>query len=288
VDTTCLSSNRNVAIISDKSCGNGIVEDDEECDCGGEDGCRGNPCCDPKTCKWTAGSVCDDSNDDCCAGCQYKPKGEICRISNGPCDPEEVCSGTEAQCPEDVVKPDGTNCANGLKCASGICTSRDEQCRTVMGTFDRSNATSSCSDQGCSITCRAPEFGPGVCYDVKQNYLDGTVCNGDGKCKAGRCDGSTVLGSVKSWIEQVSCPVIQNGISSLTNSRTKQLLLVLHQQSAVSLCSLLRFAATDVAASPSERAQRGLRTLSQSAQDLMDLALADATSLQLRRLRLRL
>ncbi|RPA87031.1 zincin, partial [Ascobolus immersus RN42] len=212
VNTNCLTSNRNVQIISENRCGNGIIEEGEECDCGGEEGCKDNTCCNPKTCKFTTNSVCDDSNDDCCSGCQFKAKGAVCRASNGPCDPEEVCSGTEAQCPEDVVKPDGTNCANGMKCASGSCTSRDEQCRLVMGTFEQSNRTSSCSDQGCSITCRAPEFGPGVCYDVKQNYLDGTACNGDGKCKAGRCSGSTVLGSVKSWIDQNKTTVI--GVAS--------------------------------------------------------------------------
>lgn len=203
VDTTCLSLNRDVELIAENRCGNGIVEQGEECDCGGEEGCENTTCCDPRTCKFTPGSICDDSNDDCCNNCQYKPKGTLCRASQGTCDPEEVCTGTEAQCPKDIIKPDGTNCANGLKCASGLCTSRDEQCRTIMGTFEGNNSTASCSDTSCQITCRAPEFGPRVCYDVKQNFLDGTVCNGDGKCRAGSCVGATAFGSVKSWIEQV-------------------------------------------------------------------------------------
>ena len=35
-------------------------------------------------------------------------------------------------CPEDTFKPDGLICGNStgtLKCASGLCTNRDEQCK---------------------------------------------------------------------------------------------------------------------------------------------------------------
>ncbi|KAJ1299918.1 hypothetical protein OPQ81_005359 [Rhizoctonia solani] len=66
VQSTCLTNNKDVPTITGSQCGNGIVESGEECDCGGTAGCDGNTCCDASTCKFTANSVCDPSNEDCC------------------------------------------------------------------------------------------------------------------------------------------------------------------------------------------------------------------------------
>lgn len=38
-----------------KMCGNGIKEDGEDCDTGGQS----SNCCDPKTCKFKSGAVCE-------------------------------------------------------------------------------------------------------------------------------------------------------------------------------------------------------------------------------------
>src|SRR5690606_18046796 len=77
VSRTCLTDNRDVQIITENRCGNGIVEAGEQCDCGGVEGCAGNSCCDPETCKFTTGSQCDDSNDECCNSCQFAPSTQI-------------------------------------------------------------------------------------------------------------------------------------------------------------------------------------------------------------------
>ncbi|KAI5282041.1 hypothetical protein KEM54_003010, partial [Ascosphaera aggregata] len=114
INTSCLTSNRQVPTISRAQCGNGVVEDGEDCDCGGEANCGGNKCCDPKTCKFTEGSVCDDSNEECCNQCRYASPDTVCRASNGACDPEEKCTGTSALCPKDEHTPDGENCGEGL------------------------------------------------------------------------------------------------------------------------------------------------------------------------------
>lgn len=184
VKTSCFSNNRGVTTISGRQCGNGIVEEGEDCDCGGPQGCGNNACCDAATCKFKAGAVCDPSNEDCCTGqCQLASASTVCRASTGVCDPAETCSGTSPYCPADKTAPDGQGCGGGLKCASGQCTSRDRQCKTVMGSYTQGNDTYACDSMSCSLSCASPEFGLGVCYGLQQNFLDGTECGGGGHCQ---------------------------------------------------------------------------------------------------------
>lgn len=105
----------------------------------------------------------------------------------------------------------GSSCGTsgqGLSCASGQCTSRDLQCKTIMGSFTTGNDTYACSQSGCLISCASPEFGSNVCYSMKQYFLDGTSCNGGGKCSNGNCNGSTVGGEISSWINSNKTLVI--------------------------------------------------------------------------------
>ena len=215
--TACLANNRDVTTITGSECGNGIVEAGEECDCGGESGCGTNPCCDAKTCKLTTNSVCDPSNEECCsAQCQFAPSGQVCRASTGVCDPQETCNGTVASCPPDVATPDGTACGQanaGLSCASGQCTSRDLQCKTLMGSLTTGNDTYSCNNQGCTLSCASPEFGYNTCYTMQQNFLDGTSCEGGGKCSNGSCiGGNAILDWIRSNLKIVIPVAVVIGI----------------------------------------------------------------------------
>ena len=203
VNTQCLSDNKGVTTISGNQCGNGIVEANEDCDCGGPSGCGSNSCCNPTTCKFKTGAVCDPSNEGCCTSqCQFASSGVVCRASTGVCDPAETCTGTNGTCPADATAPNGQSCGSsgGLQCASGQCTSRDQQCRTLMGSYTQNNDTYACNSQGCAVSCGAPEFGPNVCYSMQQNFLDGTICGGGGRCANGVCKGSSAGGEIKSWI----------------------------------------------------------------------------------------
>jgi hypothetical protein len=183
VKSGCLTNNKGVTSVTGQTCGNGIVEGDEQCDCGGSAGCGNNQCCDPTTCKFKSNAVCDDSNEDCCRNCQFASANTVCRPSAGQCDPQETCNGTSPYCPEDKTKPDGEGCGNGLTCASGQCTSRDQQCKTVMGSYTQGNDTYACDNSNCMLSCGSPEFGRGVCYGLQQNFLDGTSCTGGGTCQ---------------------------------------------------------------------------------------------------------
>ncbi|KAK5632526.1 hypothetical protein RRF57_008240 [Xylaria bambusicola] len=195
VNSQCLSDNKNVVTISGSQCGNGIVEQGEDCDCGGATGCEGNSCCDPDTCKFTANSVCDFANEDCCTRqCQFASNGTVCRDSSGSCDPQETCSGTSATCPSDVKAPDGQACGadgEGLKCASGQCTSRDLQCQTLVGGLTNSNDLKACDGNTCLVRCKGSNSAPGVCEGIQHYFLDGTPCEGDGHCDNGTCKGAS-------------------------------------------------------------------------------------------------
>lgn len=203
VRSGCLTNNRDVNTITGSQCGNGIVESGEDCDCGGPSGCGNNPCCNPTTCKFTTSSVCDPANEECCtSSCRFASAGTVCRSSTGVCDPQETCTGSSSVCPADVTSPDGTSCGAsgaGLTCASGQCTSRDLQCKTLMGSLTTTNDTYACSTQGCRLQCASPEFGS-TCLGMQQNFLDGTPCQGGGKCNNGQCEGSNFGTEITSWI----------------------------------------------------------------------------------------
>ncbi|KAH6618471.1 ADAM 8 precursor [Boeremia exigua] len=199
VESSCLTNNRGITTIGEPVCGNGIVEEGEDCDCGGTSQCGDNSCCNPNTCRFINNAVCDDSNEDCCRNCQYANSTVVCRASQGPCDPQETCNGTSPYCPADTWEAAGTSCGENLQCASGQCTSRDQQCKTLMGSYTQGNETYACDTRSCTLSCQSPRFGD-TCYGLQQNFLDGTVCAG-GHCTNGRCDGN-VGTEIKSWIDE--------------------------------------------------------------------------------------
>lgn len=205
VKSTCLTNNKDVVTITPSQCGNGIVEQGEDCDCGGANGCGDNACCDASTCKFKSGAVCDPSNEDCCTStCQYQSQGSVCRSSTGACDPEEVCTGSSPTCPADTVADDGTTCGSsgaGLTCASGQCTSRDLQCKNIVGALVTDNNTSACNSQGCLLSCASSKLGSNTCYSMNQYFLDGTPCEGGGKCSNGQCTGSNFASEVGTWLK---------------------------------------------------------------------------------------
>jgi uncharacterized membrane protein YgcG len=210
VNSTCLTSNSGVQLLTTNECGNGIVEEGEECDCGGVESCASNRCCDPLTCKFRPQAQCDDSNEICCQNCRFSSTDTVCHKSTGPCDFDIMCSGNSSVCPSLRTRPDGESCTlpnnsdeTGLQCISGHCTSRDMQCRTLLDNTTISldgtvvKATRSCDDDSsCLLACVDPNLGQGrVCFITSQNFLDGTPCRGTGRCQKGECVGGNTSGS---------------------------------------------------------------------------------------------
>jgi hypothetical protein len=104
----------------DNVCGNGIVEDGEECDCYENDCSNASKygteatCCNAQTCKLNTGKQCSSYHDGCCNdSCAIKSNGAVCREAVvGGCDVQESCDGVTKSCSVDVWKPYGSYCAH--------------------------------------------------------------------------------------------------------------------------------------------------------------------------------
>uniref|UniRef100_A0A803Y6S2 ADAM metallopeptidase domain 22 n=1 Tax=Meleagris gallopavo TaxID=9103 RepID=A0A803Y6S2_MELGA len=124
--------NKPTKLLDPPECGNGFVEDGEECDCGTTAECasEGGECC--NTCTLTAGSQC--SNGLCCRKCRFEPRGVLCREAVNDCDIAENCTGNSSQCSPNIHKMDGYSCDNrqGI-CFGGRCKTRDRQCKYIWG-----------------------------------------------------------------------------------------------------------------------------------------------------------
>ncbi|XP_071336448.1 disintegrin and metalloproteinase domain-containing protein 12 isoform X2 [Trachinotus anak] len=114
-----------------QKCGNGYVEEGEECDCGEPEECM-NPCCNATTCTLKGDAVC--AHGQCCEDCRLKPAGTLCRESSNSCDLPEFCTGANPHCPANVYLHDGHACHNveGY-CYNGICQTHEQQCITLWG-----------------------------------------------------------------------------------------------------------------------------------------------------------
>ncbi|XP_005498380.2 disintegrin and metalloproteinase domain-containing protein 9 [Columba livia] len=113
-----------------KLCGNKVIDQGEQCDCWGQAGCQGHPCC-HRTCRLKAGAVC--SMGQCCWKCRFRAAGHKCRSEGDECDLPEYCNGTSEWCPEDLHKQDGTPCSNDGYCYQGKCATYDNLCQKVFG-----------------------------------------------------------------------------------------------------------------------------------------------------------
>ncbi|XP_028038184.1 disintegrin and metalloproteinase domain-containing protein 11 [Bombyx mandarina] len=129
----CLLNKPNELVIHHQ-CGNGKLDEGEECDCGTLNECHNsNPCCDPFTCRLTKEAQC--ASGECCERCQLKPRGVVCRDATNECDLEETCTGLSGACPADSYRKNGESCEDGKGyCFAGQCPTLSLQCERIWGT----------------------------------------------------------------------------------------------------------------------------------------------------------
>ncbi|KAI1305198.1 Disintegrin and metalloproteinase domain-containing protein 28 [Halotydeus destructor] len=136
-------------------CGNGLIEDGEQCDCPYlDERCR-RDCCDMSTCRLIGSSKC--SSGVCCYNCQFKSSDVLCRPRDGNCDVPENCDGQAEGCPADRFQPTGSSChAEGEAgfCYGAKCQTRNDQCKQFAGPRSRS-----CDDKYYEYNVRGDDRG---------------------------------------------------------------------------------------------------------------------------------
>ncbi|XP_062860045.1 disintegrin and metalloproteinase domain-containing protein 9 [Trichomycterus rosablanca] len=159
------------SIISLPRCGNGLLETDEECDCGSPENCT-NKCCDAATCKLTKGSACAIGY--CCKDCQILVSGTPCREIVNECDLPEFCNGTSAFCPLDYYIMEGVTCQNGTAyCHEGRCQTLDYQCKQLFGQ-DATKGDDKCFSY---VNTQGTKFGNCGYTDTESAYTPCSLAN---------------------------------------------------------------------------------------------------------------
>lgn len=163
-------------------CGNLVVEEREECDCGSTKQCEHHPCC-LLNCTLRPGAACAFGL--CCKDCKFMPSGTLCRQQMDECDLPEWCHGTFHQCPEDVYVQDGIPCSDGAYCYQKRCSGHDKQCREIFGEGAKSASQNCCKE----INSQGNRFGH--CGLTGTAYLK---CNtADILCGRVQCENMSVI-----------------------------------------------------------------------------------------------
>ncbi|XP_012669464.2 disintegrin and metalloproteinase domain-containing protein 21-like, partial [Otolemur garnettii] len=150
-------------------CGNNVVEDQEQCDCGSLKQCYHTDCCDTN-CHLTPGSQCYVGS--CCTNCTYSALGTLCRPMQTTCDLPEYCTSGSQNCPEDFYLQDGTPCSQVGYCYHGNCTDRSIHCKEIFGP-DAEDGSSDCYD----INMESHRFGHCSREEDSNTYQPCTIEN---------------------------------------------------------------------------------------------------------------
>ncbi|KAB0340604.1 hypothetical protein FD754_022995, partial [Muntiacus muntjak] len=182
------------------TCGNGVLEPPEQCDCGDKESCEHLKCCDPLNCLLLGNASCGSGP--CCGKktCKILDRGIPCRKSVDPCDFPEFCNGVSEFCVPDIRAADLQTCNNKSSyCFGGVCQDRTKQCVDLFGKFAK-ESTYQCTQEvnfqqdkfgncnGRSCTFWQALCGKLVCHwthslivprddmDIQYTYLGGHIC----------------------------------------------------------------------------------------------------------------
>ncbi|KAL6039018.1 hypothetical protein STEG23_007148, partial [Scotinomys teguina] len=142
----CLGNLSNEQVLQqDQSvCGDGIVEANEECDCGNDTECQFKECCNHETCRLKAPAKCG-SGLCCTSNCELSAAGTPCRRAvDAECDFTEYCNGSSSHCVPDTFALNSHLCRLGSAyCYNGRCQALNDQCVNLFGK----------GSQGASYAC---------------------------------------------------------------------------------------------------------------------------------------
>jgi hypothetical protein len=108
---TCLFNIPSI-LFGDPVCGNGFVEDGELCDCGSPLECseKNDTCCNATSCQLFDGAECSSTASCCTDDCKFASDSTSCREKMNDCDLEDFCTGSSADCPDNLYSQDLTSC----------------------------------------------------------------------------------------------------------------------------------------------------------------------------------
>jgi Reprolysin (M12B) family zinc metalloprotease/Disintegrin len=193
-NVTCLSDPITPATGA-ASCGNGVVEAGEQCDCGASNCGARDVCCNGASCQLMSGATCS-ATQACCSPslCAPRALGTTCRPARSSCDLGETCDGSSALCPADAYLPAGQACddASGGLCYQGSCQARAAQCTEAEAIYPQlPSPLTPCESTTCgTMRCRSGS----ACYSLTgRSFADGTPCGASRQCDGTACVPSSQL-----------------------------------------------------------------------------------------------
>jgi disintegrin and metalloproteinase domain-containing protein 10 len=179
-------------------CGNKIVEEGEECDCGYNAQECTEQCCVPRevsvdidyggsrSCQRIRGKECSPSEGPCCSDdCSFAGREKLCRQET-ECSHQQTCDATQASCPEPAPKPNMTECNNGTqvcmngKCGGSICMKYlMEECflTAKTGAKPEDMCEVACQQRDQPSTCRRTSEIPEMRHMSGLKLRPGSPCN---------------------------------------------------------------------------------------------------------------
>lgn len=160
-------------------CGNGYIEDNEECDSGLDTQKGIDPCCN-KFCKLKPDAQCSDANHNCCLNCRIAREGYKCWSSPNYLEcfqDHSYCNGRDKHCPTQEPLKAGSECKSydfgkcdstghclslcqqkGTAYLPCLCTKKEEKCR-ICCRYSSGNITSECIPFDDTNNIRETKFG---------------------------------------------------------------------------------------------------------------------------------
>jgi len=179
-------------------CGNKIVEEGEECDCGFDESECAEQCCYPRKvtneteannkrnmCKRKPNAQCSPSEGPCCSQtCRFlsssSAQSKQCK-GEDDCTEAARCDGTQAKCPEPKAKPNHqTECNQGTQvCYDGEC--KFSIClKYGLESCFLTSETISDKRQLCELACRQKDAKNSTCMSTTELVAQGLVAPGSG------------------------------------------------------------------------------------------------------------